>query len=61
MRIVGVDLSAEPRKTAVAVLRSVDARATALESVALGATDADILEAATSADRIAVDCPFGLA
>ncbi|MFF0817555.1 DUF429 domain-containing protein [Rhodococcus sp. NPDC003318] len=58
MRTVGVDLAAEPAKTAVATVEWGDGSARVID-LRLGATDADIVEAAIRADRIGVDAPFG--
>jgi len=58
MRTVGVDLSAEPTGTAVAVLDWA-ARGGAAVSVMRGATDAQVLAALSGADRAAIDCPMG--
>ncbi|MGW0042508.1 DUF429 domain-containing protein [Rhodococcus sp. NPDC003348] len=58
MRTVGVDLAAEPGKTAVATVdwRAGSAR---LVDLRLGAADADIVAAAAGAERIGIDAPFG--
>ncbi|GAA2070538.1 DUF429 domain-containing protein [Williamsia deligens] len=58
MRTLGVDLAAEPTKTALAVLRWTSGRAE-VERVTLGATDADIVDAARGCDRVGIDAPFG--
>lgn len=58
MRTVGVDLSAEPAGTAIAIL-DWDDRGSASATVTRGATDAQILAALSGADRAAVDCPLG--
>ncbi len=55
---MGVDLSAEPAGTAVAVL-DWDARGPVAASVVRGATDAQVLAALSGPDRAAVDCPMG--
>ena len=54
----GIDLAAEPKKTAVATLRWEDGRAT-VESVQLGAGDEQLLAAIGAADRTGIDCPLG--
>ncbi|WP_439033212.1 DUF429 domain-containing protein [Gordonia terrae] len=58
MRTVGVDLSASPAKTAVAVLDWRDGRAEVTDLV-VGADDADIRRLAEGATRIGIDSPFG--
>ncbi len=58
MRTVGVDLSASPAKTAVAVLDWHDDRARVTELV-VGADDAAIRRYAAGATRIGIDSPFG--
>ena len=54
----GVDLAAEARGTAVAVITWDPARAR-VTSLIEGAHDADVLAAAHEVDRVGVDCPFG--
>ena len=54
----GVDLAAEAKGTAVAVITWDPARAR-VTSLIEGAHDADVLAAAHGADRVGVDCPFG--
>lgn len=58
MRTVGVDLSAEPRATAVAVVEWA-AQSASVTTLQLGAADADVLAALDGADRAALDCPLG--
>lgn len=59
MRTVGVDLAAEPARTAVAVLDwQADGRAVVTE-LQLGADDSRVLAAMAGAERAAVDCPLG--
>ncbi|MBM7276258.1 DUF429 domain-containing protein [Gordonia rubripertincta] len=58
MRTVGVDLSASPAKTAVAVLDWFDDRAELVELV-VGADDAEIRRLVDGATRIGIDSPFG--
>ncbi|MDV7100016.1 DUF429 domain-containing protein [Gordonia amicalis] len=58
MRTVGVDLSASPAKTAVAVLDWFDDRAELTELV-VGADDAEIRRLVDGATRIGIDSPFG--
>ncbi|WP_027502885.1 DUF429 domain-containing protein [Rhodococcus sp. UNC363MFTsu5.1] len=58
MRTVGVDLAAEPGKTAVAVIAWSGGAAT-LESLHLGVGNAEIVEAIRGAERTGIDSPFG--
>ncbi|WP_139004070.1 DUF429 domain-containing protein [Arthrobacter crystallopoietes] len=58
MKTLGIDLAADPKKTAAAVLDWVPdaARLTHLE---LGVTDEDVVDLFTEADATGVDCPVG--
>lgn len=58
MRTVGVDLSAEPSKTATATVLW-EGGAAIVENVALGVTDDDIRATVGGADRCGIDAPFG--
>lgn len=58
MITVGVDLAAEPAKTALAILRWEDGGAS-VEALRVGVTDSDIVAAASTADKIGIDAPFG--
>ena len=58
MITVGVDLAAEPKKSAVAVIEWRDTAAVVSE-LQLGATDADIVALSVGAVKVGVDCPFG--
>lgn len=58
MRTVGIDLAAEPDKTAVAVIEW-EARSARIADLRLGASDADIVAVVTPADRVGIDAPFG--
>jgi predicted nuclease with RNAse H fold len=58
VRTVGVDLAAEPKKTAVAVVDWRDGHAV-VDSVAVGQTDAEIIERVVAADKAGIDCPLG--
>ncbi|CAM3847939.1 DUF429 domain-containing protein [Smaragdicoccus niigatensis] len=58
MRTVGVDLAAEPAKTAVAVLDWAAGGATVM-SLTIGAGDEQILRMASGAERVGIDAPFG--
>lgn len=55
---MGVDLGAEPKRTAVAVVEWVDRDARVLEVLTV-ADDDTILELARTADKIGIDCPLG--
>ncbi|HET9139680.1 DUF429 domain-containing protein [Actinophytocola sp.] len=58
MRTVGVDLAAEPRDTAIAVVewRAGGARVVA---VAMPADDETVVHHAEQADKVGIDCPLG--
>lgn len=58
VRVVGVDLAAEPARTAVAVLRWDDGKAV-VEELRVGADDQAVLAALTTADKAGIDAPFG--
>lgn len=58
MITVGVDLAAEPAKTAVAVL-SWDSAGAAVTDLILKATNETILQAALNATKVGIDCPLG--
>ncbi|MGW9630228.1 DUF429 domain-containing protein [Agromyces sp. NPDC055520] len=58
MRTAGVDLAADTKKTAVAVIRWERGRAT-VEQVVLGASDGLIVEVAVEVDLMGIDCAFG--
>lgn len=58
MITVGVDLAAEPKKTAVAVVEWSDGRAV-VQHVALDQTDAQIVDHVVTADKAGIDCPLG--
>ena len=58
MLTVGVDLGAEPKRTAVATLEWSDDRAV-VQSIRLGATDETIIGVSRSATAIGIDCPLG--
>lgn len=53
-----MDLAAEAARTAVAVLEW-DGHSARVNSLRVGAIDADIVEAVMSAEKSGVDCPFG--
>ena len=58
MRTAGVDLAADTKKTAVAVIRWERGRAT-VEQVELGASDHLIVDVAAEVDLMGIDCAFG--
>ena len=58
VRVVGVDLAAEPVRTAVAVLRWGDGMAT-VEDLYVGDDDEAVLTALATADIAGIDAPFG--
>ncbi|NKR46751.1 DUF429 domain-containing protein [Rhodococcus hoagii] len=58
MRTVGIDLSAEPAKTAVATIDWGE-RSARVVGLRLGATDDDVVQAVLGADRCGIDAPFG--
>src|SRR5579863_8049187 len=58
MRVIGVDLSAEPVRTAVAVLEWGDGKAV-VEDLRIGADDEAVLAALVTADKAGIDAPFG--
>ncbi|MFF2496622.1 DUF429 domain-containing protein [Agromyces sp. NPDC058064] len=58
MRTAGVDLAADTKKTAIAVIQWESVRAT-VERVELGAPDEMIVDVAADVDRMGIDCAFG--
>ncbi|OHV31642.1 hypothetical protein CC117_25880 [Parafrankia colletiae] len=58
MMTIGVDLAAEPKKTALARIDWSSGSAT-VRDVHLDTTDRTIVEAVTNADKVGIDCPFG--
>ncbi|GBF17223.1 hypothetical protein Br6_04629 [Rhodococcus sp. Br-6] len=58
MRTVGIDLAAEPAKTAVATIDWGE-RFARVVGLRLGATDDDLVQAVLGADRCGIDAPFG--
>ncbi|RVW05979.1 DUF429 domain-containing protein [Rhodococcus spongiicola] len=58
MRTVGIDLAAEPARTAVAIIGWDDGSARVLD-FRLGATDDDLVEVVFGADKCGIDAPFG--
>jgi len=58
VRVVGVDLAAEPARTALAVLRWDDGKAV-VEDLRVGADDQAVLAALAAADNAGIDAPFG--
>lgn len=58
MRTVGIDLAAEPAKTAVATIDWGE-RSARVVALRLGAADDDLVRAVLGADRSGIDAPFG--
>lgn len=58
MKIVGIDLAAEPARTAISIVNWLP-DAARVEHVAIGATDEDIVRLAFGADKIGIDCALG--
>jgi len=58
VRVVGVDLAAEPDRTAVAVLGWGDGKAV-VQDLLVGADDEALLAALADADKAGIDAPFG--
>jgi predicted nuclease with RNAse H fold len=58
VRTLGVDLSAEPKKTAVAVLEWCRDDAVVV-ALSVGASDDAVVGLAGSADKVGIDCPLG--
>ncbi|QCQ90504.1 DUF429 domain-containing protein [Rhodococcus sp. SGAir0479] len=58
MRTVGIDLAAEPAKTAVATVDWGE-RSARVVGLQLGAADTDLVGAVIGADRCGIDAPFG--
>ena len=58
VRVVGIDLAAEPARTAVAVL-GWDGGKAVVENLRVGADDEAVLAALTIADKAGIDAPFG--
>jgi predicted nuclease with RNAse H fold len=55
---VGVDLAAEPKKTAIAVIDWAGSTAT-VRHLQLGVTDPEIVALSAGAEMVGIDCPFG--
>jgi predicted nuclease with RNAse H fold len=58
VRVAGVDLSAEPVRTAVAVLEWGESKAV-VKDLRVGADDDAVLAALMTADKAGIDAPFG--
>jgi hypothetical protein len=58
VRTAGVDLAAEPRGTALAVIEW-SAREARLAQLELGVADAPIVDVALSVDKVGIDCALG--
>jgi predicted nuclease with RNAse H fold len=56
MRTVGIDLSADPRRTAIC---TIDWQTASVMFDKRGATDQQLVEVALTADRVGIDAPFG--
>ena len=58
MVTLGVDLASQPKRTATCLIRW-DRGSARVETLSLGATDADLHELFGHADKIGIDAPFG--
>jgi len=58
MLVAGIDLAAEPKGTALALIEWNNKKAK-LQELLLGVDDAEIVEAAKGANKIGIDCAFG--
>ena len=58
MVTLGVELASQPKRTATCRIRW-DGSSAVVESLSLGATDADLLRAFQHAGKIGIDAPFG--
>ena len=58
MLTIGVDLAAEPARTALAAIDWRGGRAE-VRSLVLGASDADVVDASAGASTVGIDCAFG--
>jgi len=58
MRTVGIDLAAEPKKTAAAVLEWSGGQAV-VQFLALNQSDAELVDLVMAADKAGIDCPLG--
>lgn len=58
MLTAGVDLATQPARTGLAVVRWEPGRA-AVVRLQLGATDADVVDVAQTAQKVGIDCPLG--
>jgi predicted nuclease with RNAse H fold len=58
VQTVGVDLAAEPKKTAVAVIEWHDKQAV-VQLLALDQSDGEIVDLVLAADKAGIDCPLG--
>jgi len=58
MLVAGIDLAAEPKGTALALMEWNNNKAK-LQELFLGVDDAQIVEAAKGASKIGIDCAFG--
>ena len=58
MVTLGVDLASQPKRTGICLIRW-DRGSARVETLSLGATDADLHELFGRADKIGIDAPFG--
>jgi hypothetical protein len=58
METIGIDMAADPKRTAIAELDWQDHRAT-LRSLRVGVDDEDLLEHLNNPTAIGIDCPLG--
>ena len=58
MVTLGVDLASQPKRTGICLIRW-DRGSARVETLSLGATDADLHELFRRADKIGIDAPFG--
>ena len=58
MFTLGVDLASQPKRTATCLIRW-DRGSARIETLSMGATDADLHELFGRADKIGIDAPFG--
>ena len=58
MMVVGIDLAAEPKATALALIKW-DSNQAELQLLSLGVDDAQIVKLTKSANKIGIDCAFG--
>lgn len=59
MQFVGVDLAADPSRTALTSLRWRTSTTAVVEAVRVGVEDEQVIEAALTANKVGIDCPLG--